>query len=381
MGDIYKRGSIWWGRYSTVGGKAERISLRTSDAKAAKKRLRDIELAGGPDRPQDRTVSLALAHLLDTVYAGRNPKTVESYRQKARHLVRLLGADVSVSHVTRQACQEYRAARLKEGASDHSIYKEAVVLRLALAESGIEGVVPKFSANYKPVERHLSIEQFGALLAALPAKRRLWVILAAMLGGRDSEVIGLRWEDVDLERGMVRIRGTKTAGSDRKAHIPPPVRAALAAVAPDPMVGLVVGTWTNRRRALTAAYWDVIGWTPPKGWSKGAKRSQSIAGAPRLSPNDLRRTFASWLKQQNVDSLVVAHMLGHTSSRMVEAVYGRLAPEQYQRATLRLPAIPECVQSVRATRPLVSTPVRSRPLRKKRDADGSKDKPRKDGKK
>jgi hypothetical protein len=161
-------------------------------------------------------------------------------------------------------------------------------------------------------------------------------------------------------------------------HIPPPVLALLTAAAPDPMAGPIVGTWTNRRRALTAAYWKVLGWTPPKSWTKGAKRSASIAGAPRLSPNDLRRTFASWLKQQSVDSLVVAHMLGHTSSRMVEAVYGRLAPEQYQRATLRLPPIPECVQSVPTTSPDLATPVHSRPLGKRRNANGSGNKPRKD---
>ena len=346
------------------------------------KRLRDIELAGGPDRPQDRTVAVALAHLLDTVYAGRNPKTVESYRQKARHLVRVFGADLSVSYVTRARCQEYRAQRLREGASDHSVYKEAVVLRLALQESGIEGVVPKFSANYKPVERHLSIEQFGALLAALPPERRLWVVLAAMLGGRDSEVIGLRWEDVDLEQGIIRIRGTKTASSDRKAHIPPPVQALLAAVMPTPKEGLIVGKWTNRRRALTAAYWEVIGHVPPKNWSKGKKAGgSSIAGAPRLSPNDLRRTFASWLKQQSVDSLVVAHMLGHTSSRMVEAVYGRLESAQYANASRQLPAIPECVQSVPATRHIESTPVHSRPLGTKVKKLGSGVKQRKDRKK
>ena len=48
------------------------------------------------------------------------------------------------------------------------------------------------------------------------------------------------------------------------------------------------------------------------------------AGIPRVSPNDLRRTFASWLKQRGVDSMVVARLLGHSSTAMVERVYGRL---------------------------------------------------------
>lgn len=373
MDGLYKRGKVWWGRYSVPGGLVQRISLKTSDKKAAQQALRRIQLAGGPDRPQDRTLGVALSYLLDTVYAGKNPHTVESYRQKARHLVRLLGEGTSVSHVTREVCHDYRAKRIKEGAKEHSVYKEAVVLRLALEESGIEGVVPKFSSGYKPVERHLTAEQFAALLSHLPLERRLWVTLAAMLGGRDSEVIKLRWEDVDFELGRVRIRGTKTAASDRVTPIAPPLLAVLKAAAPDPKVGLVVGTWTNRRRDLTAAYWKVIGWTPPKKWHLGAKKSASIKGAPRLSPNDLRRTFASWLKQQSVDSLVVAHMLGHTTARMVETVYGRLAPEQYARAAGQLPSIPECVRSVPGASQPEATPVHSGHKRRR----GSKGKPAK----
>jgi len=43
-----------------------------------------------------------------------------------------------------------------------------------------------------------------------------------------------------------------------------------------------------------------------------------------VSPNDLRRTFASWLKQRGVDSAIVARLLGHGSTKMVDLVYGRL---------------------------------------------------------
>ena len=45
------------------------------------------------------------------------------------------------------------------------------------------------------------------------------------------------------------------------------------------------------------------------------------------TPNDLRRTFASWLKQSGQDSLVVARLMGHTSTRMVELVYGYQQPK------------------------------------------------------
>jgi len=63
----------------------------------------------------------------------------------------------------------------------------------------------------------------------------------------------------------------------------------------------------------------------------------------RVTPNDLRRTFASWLKQRGVDSMVVAKLLGHTSTRMVELVYGHLNDPSKIEAVDTPPAMPERV--------------------------------------
>jgi integrase len=46
--------------------------------------------------------------------------------------------------------------------------------------------------------------------------------------------------------------------------------------------------------------------------------------------------FASWLKQAGVDSMVVAKLLGHTTSRMVELVYGHLNDATTQAAFAKL---------------------------------------------
>jgi hypothetical protein len=56
-----------------------------------------------------------------------------------------------------------------------------------------------------------------------------------------------------------------------------------------------------------------------------------------VTPNDLRRTFATWLKQNDVDSAVVAAMMGHSSTAMVDLVYGKLDEASYRRAIARLP--------------------------------------------
>ncbi len=338
MGRLYKRGKPYWGAYTDPKGQPQRHSLRTSDREVAKRRLRDAEL-DGPNRPADKSLGGALSYLLDTVYAGRNESTVESYRQKARHLLRVLGAQTDIADIDRRACQEYRATRLKEGASHHSIHKEAVVLRLSLKEQGVEGVVPKMKAEYKPRERFLTIEQFQAVMSHLPEKRRLWFKAACFIGARDSELAKLRWEDVDLDARVARVRGTKTKKADRHVPMHPSLVADLEAAKRS--TGRVIEPWGNRRRDGCAAWWKVGGYRPPGSWTKGGKskagKSRSIKGAPRISPNDLRRTFISWLKQAGVDSLAVAQVAG-TGVRMVERVYGKLTEDVFRAAINRLPA-------------------------------------------
>jgi len=56
-----------------------------------------------------------------------------------------------------------------------------------------------------------------------------------------------------------------------------------------------------------------------------------------VTPNDLRRTFASWLKQAGNDSMVVAKLLGHSTTRMVELLYGHLSTNEYKTAITDLP--------------------------------------------
>jgi hypothetical protein len=56
---------------------------------------------------------------------------------------------------------------------------------------------------------------------------------------------------------------------------------------------------------------------------------------PFVSPNDLRRAFASWLVHP---LLVVAALLGHSSTRVVEKVYGRLSAKNMDDAIAVLPS-------------------------------------------
>jgi integrase len=213
-----------------------------------------------------------------------------------------------------------------------------VVLRLALAEArtrkkwagDIAAIVPTVKVTYQPREVWLIEHQAEQLLTRIASRRRLWVLLAMFGGLCLGEVERLQWEHVDLGRGWMRVPGTKRTSRWRSVPIAPRLIAALRAAAPAKRAGPVVSHWRNVRRDLA--------------------RACDLAKVPRVTPNDLRRTFASWLKNNGVDSAYVARLLGHSSTKMVDLVYGRLSPETLAATVLRLPIGEPCVTSVQEPR-------------------------------
>lgn len=345
MGTIYQRkaGGTLYGYWTDPKGRHRRQSLRTKDQSVARVRLRQLELVSTDPAAHSRhALSEAIANLLDVVERGNADGTYRSYKQKARHLVRLL-ADVEVSTITRDNVLVYMRQRKVEGAGDGTIHKELVVLRRALTEArernlwrgDPRSIVPTIKVRYEPRERWLTPEQMALLMAEFKPHRRLWIAIAGLAGLRLSEVERLHVEHVDIAAKRLRAPGRKRQASWRLVPLHPSLAPIIkAAVEGRAGTESLVQPWPNVRRDLHAAV-DRIN---AAGAELATKRKPWVA-MPRVSPNDLRRTFSSWLKQQGVDSLTVAHLLGHSSTRMVELVYGRLDEQTYQRAVAAMPRV------------------------------------------
>jgi len=337
MGRLYKRSGTWYADYFDQAGARQRESTRTADIKVARARLRDLELHTTHRRADEtEALSAILDYFVNVTCAGKPSGTRRCYGQKARHLNRLLGA-VRVGALGREGVEQYIATRLSEGAHQHSVHKELVVLRGALKSAKERGrfncsldVVPKFSSGYVPRTSYLTPLQFIAMLEAvvppLPrtakantlekraqrlVDRARYCMLIAYASPRRGEVEALHRDHVDLSRGMVRIPKGKTVG--RVIAIAESLRPWLE----DLPAGPLVKPWRNMGRDLPRA----------------CERAQ----VPRCTANDLRRTFASWLVQAGESNMVVSRLLGHKSTRMVDLVYGQLSDATLAAAIGRLP--------------------------------------------
>jgi len=92
-------------------------------------------------------------------------------------------------------------------------------------------------------------------------------LLAVTTGLRRGELLGMRWEDLDLDRGTLRARGTKTAASRRPAVLPAPVADALRRYRAAQL----------KEKLLAGPAWREHGWFSRRPW---ASRSRAIKSSP-----------------------------------------------------------------------------------------------------
>lgn len=315
---IYRRkdSPTWWCWYYDARGRRQRVSTQCTDKRAAERAAArfERETADPTHRPaNETTLGRAIERLItDRVTRGRAGGTVNMYTVKGRQLVRVLG-DVSLEDIDAREVDRFIAVRLKEGAARNTIAKELGTLRAALKiakrrleyAADLEAVMPiGFSPDYRPREGYVKdADALHLLLDELRPDRRGVVCFIIATGARISEALRARRSDVDLERGTVRMRGTKTAGA---AAVIPIVSFTR------PLIEYAVAS-------MPFAPWGNYGHDLPN----AAKR----AGLERLTANDLRRTCATWLRQGGAAPHLIAGVLRHRDTRMVERVYGRMPAE------------------------------------------------------
>lgn len=159
--------------------------------------------------------------------------------------------------------------------------------------------------------RYLSAQQFQALLAELPEHQKPVVLFALSTGLRQGNVLNLKWEDVDLDRGVMIVHGDEAKGDDD-------IGVALNATAVD-----ILKKELGKHKTWVFTYkGERIGNANTKAWTNALKR----AGIENFRWHDLRHTWASWLAQSGVSMFALQEMGGWKSSAMVRR-YAALSPE------------------------------------------------------
>jgi site-specific recombinase XerD len=156
---------------------------------------------------------------------------------------------------------------------------------------------------------------------------RLMLALLAFGGLRKSELLGLDWDDVDLERRLVRIRRAK-GGRQRVVPLHPalvPFVIDYAAVrAADPEPALFVGV-QGKRLSQTIMAQTFLRYA----------RAAGVNERKRVTPHTLRHVFASELLRAGANLRQVQELLGHKHLDSTQR-YTRVTAHELRGAVKRL---------------------------------------------
>jgi integrase len=288
---------------------------------------------GVPIPGELETVERFLTKWLEqTVRPKVRPVTLVSYATIVRlHLIPELGA-VRLSRLTPADVQGLLNRKMVAGLSPRRVEYIRGVLRQALGHAVKWGLLQRnvvdLTDRPRPTRQDLRPLDAQQALVFLHSVRgdRLEALyhLALALGMRQGELLGLRWDDVDLERGFVRVRRSLVRiGGQFVLTEPKTDRSARRLPLPSTLMETLRAHKRRQTEEQLAAPawggWDLVFTTPSgqplhsKSVTKAFQAHVDAAGLPRQRFHDLRHACASLLMAQGVHPRVVMEVLGHAT--------------------------------------------------------------------
>ncbi len=215
---------------------------------------------------------------------------------------------------------------------------DGIIERNPFAGVVLKKLVDKETARSDYEVDPLNHKEIAAVLNVAEGQLLNLIQFAIYSGLRTSELMALKWDDIDWANGVIKVRralvlnrekGTKTAAGRRDVLMLPPAKAALEAQKRF--------TLTDKER-FRAGHGRVFinpytkePWTKPdqinQQWSTVLKR----AGVNPRNAYQTRHTYASMLLSAGENIMWVSNQMGHVDTEMVMRTYGKWIPDPDKR--------------------------------------------------
>ena len=324
---VYRRGRIWWMRFTHRGQQVRRSTKAIQKSKALEF---EREVRYALDHPsqrlhqesQQKTFNdLMDQYLTEHSKAMKRPSSHRRDLSLAAHLREAFGPK-SLEEISPKWIVAYKSQRRQEGAASRTINLELSLMRhafnKALKEYEWVDKNPVAQVSHERVtltmERWLREDEEERLLACSPSWLRDVIVFAINTGLRQGEILNLQWPRVDMFRKAITIVEQKNQAIDtlplnRKALEVIIRRTKLRPNASAYVFSTSTGTKHNARNLLRRFY-----------------QACQEADVQSCRFHDLRHTFATRLIQRGVD-LYTVEKLGRWKSLSMVQRYAHHNPE------------------------------------------------------
>jgi len=341
---VYKKDNRWYIDYYQPDGKRKRETvtipgvdpahINRQDALKALS-IRKGQIAEGKFEIAQTRRPIAFEQFTDRyyeTYSKPNKKSYESDETSIKALKRFFGGK-TLQQINAWLVERYKSQRQKEltrygrPPSKATINKELACLKHMFTKAVEWGLVssnPVKKVKLYPEKpnklRVLSNEEFEKLCNASYGFLKPILIVAVNTGMRRSEILNLKWEDINFKESYIYVSDSKN--NDSRAI---------------PMNQILKDTLQSLKKKSGGEYPFTYGDSggPVKSVKKGFWSALRRSGIKHCRFHDLRHTFASSLVMSGVDIVTVKELMGHRDIKMTMR-YSHPTPEHKKQAVERL---------------------------------------------
>ena len=376
-GSIIKRSKGSWtiiinlGRDPATAKRKQRWVTIRGTKKQAETRLAELLNqmdTGGFIKPTKETFGSFLQRYLDDYISTQiRATTLEAYQQRGKHLIDGLG-HIPVSELREEHIHKYYREKSKT-LSPGTLIKHHNLLRSALSQGVIWRTLTRNVAEaVKPPKvsrkemRALTGPEVHRMLEA--CEDTAWHSIFHTLtwtGLRRSELLGLRWKDVDLILASLRVvQSVQRLNTGEFIVQEPKTASGRRTIALSPASCLVLREHREKQEADATllgrqlAEDDLVFSHPdgsprdPSTLTLAFRRLTRRIGLDGVRLHDLRHTMASLYLEQGVNPKTVAERLGHASVTITLDLYSHCLPGVQEAAAVQFDTAMEQAKSTSA---------------------------------
>lgn len=354
-----KRGVTWWGRYWFLDSATDRLAFRRVTARTkteCQNKIADAMTkinAGALPKNEKLSVADFFAQWLAVHESQVRATTHRRYRGIVHnHVLPTLGAKKLTALTALDLQRRYDQMRAA-GATPAAIAYTHTVIRTGLNQAVRWGLLDRNVATLVRPPR-VTVAEFTtwtrdevSQVFAVTDETDLaafWRV-ALLCGLRRGELLGLWWEDVDLEGRTLAVRRTMFKGTAGWELGPPKTVSSRRSVAlPDSCVVALTNLrdrqlFQRQRRGELWAAGPSFVFTNATGGplhvntvARQFQRISQAAGVPVIRLHDTRHTCATLMLQAGVHPKVVSEMLGHAGIQVTLDRYSHIVPSMQRAA-------------------------------------------------
>ncbi len=307
---------------------------------------------------------LTLEHFTESWLSGkeisRRPGTVRSYRRMAEKDILPVLGKMRMQNIQPSHIKQLYALMSADGKGARTIQLVHIVLHGAFKQAVKEGLIgrspmdaverPRVETAEYQILTEEQARQF--LIAATGSPYETLFYLALTTGMRKGELLGLKWSDLDREKGILLVqRQLQQVGWSGAFLVPPKTKAGHRQIKLGEVALAKLDAHRQQQvlqRAAAGDRWQENGMTFTSGIgtyldqskvSREFKRLLKQAGLPDIRFHDLRHTSISILLESGTPVNTVQRRAGHSKPSVTTDIYGHVMARSQDEAAQKIEEI------------------------------------------